>query len=173
MNKDNKKELVKELNSALNEAAAVFVTDPIGLNVESVTKLRSNIRNTGGSYRVVKNTLLRRAVEGTPYESITDLFKGATAIAVANEDPVELSKVLVDYAKENEKLEVQGGALGDNVLSIDDIQALAELPGRDVLLGKMLGSLNAPATNFVGVFAAMLRQLVYVLKAIEDKKNQG
>ena len=84
-----------------------------------------------------------------------------------------LAKALVAFAKANDKLEVQGGVLGERVLSVRDIQELATLPGREVLLAKMLGSMNAPVSNFVGVFAAMLRQLVYVLKAIEEQKNQG
>jgi len=90
---------------------------------------------------------------------------------MAFKDPVAVAKILVDFAKENDKLEIQSGVLGRQLLNADDVQALAKMPGREQLLAQMLGSLNAPTTNFVGVLAAMLRQLLYVLSAIEKQKQ--
>lgn len=173
MRKDEKKELVTQLHEDLGDSQAVFVTDYIGLNVETITKLRKNVKGAGGTFTVVKNTLLRRAAQDTPTDAISDLFVGPTAIAMAKGDPLGVAKALVDFAKDNEALDVQGGVLGTQVLDLDKIQELAKMPSKEVLLAKMLGSMNAPLVNFVGVFAAMLRQLVYVLKAIENQKMQG
>lgn len=173
MRKDEKKELVTQLHEDLGESQAVFVTDYIGLNVEKITKLRKNIKGAGGTFKVVKNTLLRRAAKETPADVVNDLFIGPTAIAMVKGDPLGVAKALVDFAKDNEALEIQGGILGTQVLDLDRIQSLAKMPSKEVLLAKMLGSLNAPITNFVGVLAAMPRQLLYVLKAIENQKMQG
>ncbi len=173
MRKDEKKELVTQLHEDLGDSQAVFVTDYIGLNVEKITKLRKNIKGAGGTFKVVKNTLLRRAAKDTPADVVNDLFIGPTAIAMVKGDPLGVAKALVDFAKDNEALEIQGGILGTQVLDLDRIQSLAKMPSKEVLLAKMLGSLNAPITNFVGVLAAMPRQLLYVLKAIENQKMQG
>lgn len=173
MRKDDKKELVKQLHNDLGESQAVFVTDYIGLNVEKITQLRKSITGAGGTYRVVKNTLLRRAAEDTPAKAIEEFFVGPTAIAMAMGDPLGVAKALVDFSKDNEKLEIQGGILGEQVLDVTAVQALAKMPSKEVLLAKMLGSINAPIANFVGVLAAIPRQFVYVLKAIENQKSQG
>ena len=173
MRKDDKKELVTQLHEDLGDSQAVFVTDYIGLNVEKITKLRKSVKREGGTFTVVKNTLLRRAAQDTPSEAINELFIGPTAIAMVKGDPLGVAKTLVDFAKDNEALEVQGGILGTQVLDFNKIQALAMMPSKEVLLARMLGSINAPIVNFVGVLAAMLRQLVYVLKAIENQKKQG
>ncbi|HOO39499.1 MAG TPA: 50S ribosomal protein L10 [Deltaproteobacteria bacterium] len=173
MRKDEKKELVTQLHEDLGESQAVFVTDYIGLNVEKITKLRKSIKGAGGTFKVVKNTLLRRAAKDTSADVVNDLFIGPTAIAMVKGDPLGVAKALVDFAKDNEALEIQGGILGTQVLDLDRIQSLAKMPSKEVLLAKMLGSLNAPITNFVGVLAAMPRQLLYVLKAIENQKMQG
>jgi large subunit ribosomal protein L10 len=173
LRKDEKKELVTQLHEDLGDSQAVFVTDYIGLNVEKITKLRKNIKGAGGTFKVVKNTLLRRAAKDTPADVVNDLFIGPTAIAMVKGDPLGVAKALVDFAKDNEALELQGGILGTQVLDFDRIQSLAKMPSKEILLAKMLGSMNAPITNFVGVLAAMPRQLLYVLKAIENQKMQG
>jgi len=173
LKREEKEQLVQVLHDELDRSQAVFITDYMGLNVERITKLRRDITGADGSYQVVKNTLLRRASEGTPAAGIGQFFVGPTAIAIAHSDPVAVAKALVNFAKDNEKLEIQGGMLGKRAMSQADIQELAKMPPREVLLARMLGSLNAPVSNFVGVLAAILSQLVYVLKAIENKKAQG
>jgi len=173
LKREEKEQLVQVLHDELDKSQAVFVTDYMGLNVERITKLRRDISGAGGSYQVVKNTLLRRASEGTPVTGIGQFFTGPTAIAIAHSDAVAVAKTLVNFAKDNEQLEIQAGVLGSQLLDENGIQALAKMPGKEVLLAKMLGSLNAPVSNFVGVFAALLRQLVYVLKAVEEQKRQG
>ncbi|MFY9398835.1 MAG: 50S ribosomal protein L10 [Desulfomonilia bacterium] len=173
MKREDKEVLVNRLHDELERSHAVFVTDYMGLNVEKMTQLRRSVKEAGGKYQVVKNTLLNRAVQGTPASVLDESFSGPTAIAIAPGDPVAIAKALVNFAKENEQFEIQAAVLGSRFLDESGVQELAKMPGREVLLAKMLGSLNAPVSNFVGVFAAMLRQLVYVLKAVEEKKRQG
>ncbi len=170
MNRNNKEQVVAELAERLGTAKAAFLADYRGLNVDKVNKLRSDLRNAGVEYRVVKNTLLRLAAKGTGAECLKEHLQGPTAIAIAQDDPVAPAKVLTEFAKANDKFELKVGALDGKLLSIEEIKALSELPSREVLLAKVLGSLNAPATNFVGVLAAIPRSLVQVLAAIQDKK---
>ncbi len=170
MNRNSKEQLVSELAEKLSVAQAAFLADYRGLNVEQVNKLRGDLRGAGIEYRVVKNTLLRLAAKNTGIECLSDLLEGPTAIAIAGNDPVAPAKVLTEFAKANNKFELKGGALGGKLLSAEDIKALADLPSREVLLGRLLGSINAPVSNFVGVLAAVPRSFVQVLAAIQDKK---
>jgi large subunit ribosomal protein L10 len=172
LNRTEKSELVEKLHDELSKSGAVFITDYKGLTVEQVTQLRGGIRQAGGKYQVVKNTLLKLAAEGTNATGLNPLLEGPTAIAIAFDDPVALAKAIVEFSKKNENLEIQGGVLGSQFLTEEDVKDLAGMPSKEVLLARMLGSMNAPATNFVGVLAAMVRQLMYVLKAIEEKKSQ-
>jgi large subunit ribosomal protein L10 len=170
LNRTNKQDLVVELAAKLADAKAAFLADYRGINVEKVNQLRAELRQTGAEYRVVKNTLLRRAAKGTSLECLADDMVGPTALAFVLDDPVAPAKVLSKFAKANEKFELKVGALDGKKLTADDIKALAELPSREELLAKMLGSINAPVSNFVGVLAAVPRSLVQVLGAIQDKK---
>jgi large subunit ribosomal protein L10 len=173
LKRDEKEQLVQVLHDELEKSQAVFVTDYMGLTVERITKLRREIKGVGGSYKVVKNTLLRRATEGTPAKGIEQFLVGPTAIAIAKTDAVAVAKALVNFAKDNEKFEIQAGMLGNRTITAADIQELSKMPPREVLLARMLSSMNAPVSNFVGVLSAIISQLVYVLKAIENKKSQG
>lgn len=170
MNRDSKEQLIAELAEKLAKTKAAFLADYRGLTVEQVNTLRGELRKTGAEYRVVKNTLLRLASRDTGVACLDQYLAGPTAIAIAPGDPVASAKVLSEFAKTNVKFELKGGALDGKVLSVDDIKALADLPSREVLLARLLGSLNAPASNFVGVLAAVPRSLVQVLAAIQDKK---
>lgn len=170
MNKDSKAQVIAELAAKLATAKATYVADYRGLNVEQVNDLRGKLRNAGAEYQVVKNTLLHLAAKDTPQACLDPFLAGPTALAIASGDPVAPAKVLSDFAKANAKFELKGGALEGRVLSVAEIVALADLPSREVLLAKMLGSMSAPATNFVGVLAAVPRSLVQVLAAIQDQK---
>jgi large subunit ribosomal protein L10 len=171
LKKEQKETTVNQLRDELGKSQAVFVTDYMGLNVEKITQLRKSVKAAGGTYKVVKNTLLERASKDLPAHVLEDSFSGPTAVAMAFSDPVAIAKILVNFAKENEKLEIQTGVLGKQVLTATDVQELAKMPGREQLLAQMLGSMNAPVSNFVGVMAAVLRQLLYVLSAIEKQKE--
>ncbi len=170
LNKSSKEQVVAELAKKLASAKASFLADYRGLNVEQVNKLRGELRGVSVEYQVAKNTLVKLAAKGTGAECLNDYLTGPSAIAIVLGDPVAPAKVLTEFAKANAKFELKAGALDGKLLSIEDIKALAELPSREVLLAKMLGSLNAPASNFVGVLAAIPRSLVQVLAAIQDQK---
>ncbi|MEJ2200604.1 MAG: 50S ribosomal protein L10 [Desulfuromonadaceae bacterium] len=170
MNRTSKEKVVSELAEKLASAKAAFLADYRGLNVDMVNNLRGQLRGVSVDYLVVKNTLLKLAAKGTSAECLNDHLAGPTAIAIVMDEPVAPAKVLTDFAKANPKFELKAGALDGKLLSVDDIKALSELPSREVLLAKVLGSLNAPASNFVGVLAAIPRSLVQVLAAIQDQK---
>ena len=170
MNKETKGKVVSELSELLKSSKATFLADYRGMDVEAVNKLRGELRPLGVDYRVAKNTLMKRAAKGTDAECLNEHLQGPTAVAFAKEDPVAPAKVLAEMAKASKVFELKGGILDGKLLSVDDIKALAELPSREVLLAKVLGSINAPASNFVGVLAAVPRSLVQVLAAIQDQK---
>ena len=169
MDRARKEELVTELNQSFAEAALVVVTQQSGMTVAESTDLRGRIREAGAGYRVTKNRLAKLALAGTAYEQISDLFEGPTAIAYST-DPVAAARVAVDFAKENEKLVVIGGAMGDTVLDESGVKALASLPSLDELRAKLVGMLNTPATRIAGVTQAPAAQLARVFSAYA---NQG
>ena len=171
MKKQTKEALVAEFAEKLKEAKAAFLADYRGLDVDQANDLRNKLRETGVEYRVVKNTLLRLAAKDTGAACFDEYLSGPTAIAVAHEDPVAPAKALVEFAKKNDAFELKVGMLDGKLLAVADIKALAELPSREELLAKMLGSMSAPATNFVGVLAAVPRSFVQVLAAIKDQKD--
>ena len=171
MNKQSKEDLVAELAEKLKVAKAAFLADYRGLDVDQANDLRNKLREVGVEYRVVKNTLLRLAAKDTGSACFDEYLNGPTAIALVNEDPVAPAKALVEFAKKYNVFELKAGMLDGKLLAVTDIVALAELPSREVLLAKMLGSMSAPATNFVGVLAAVPRTFVQVLAAIKDQKE--
>ena len=168
MDRARKEELVTELNQSFADASLVVVTQQTGLTVAESTDLRRRMREAGAGYRVTKNRLAKLALAGTTYEQISDLFNGPTAIAYSA-DPVAAARVAVDYSKENEKLVVVGGAMGDTVLDEGAVKALASLPSLDELRGKLVGMLNTPATRIAGVTQAPAGQLARVFGAYADQ----
>lgn len=170
MNRTGKEQLVSDLAVKLKSAKAAFLADYRGLTVDEVNDLRNKLREAGVEYRVVKNTLLKLAAKDTDAACLEEYLAGPTAIAIAGDDPVAPAKILSDFAKANDKFELKGGAMEGKVLSLADITALSDLPSREVLLAMVLSSMNAPASNFVGVLAAVPRSFVQVLTAIQDKK---
>ncbi|MGK2906778.1 MAG: 50S ribosomal protein L10 [Desulfuromonadales bacterium] len=171
MNKQSKQALVTEFAEKLKVAKAAFLADYRGLNVDQANALRRKLQGVGVEYRVVKNTLLRLAAKDTAVACLDEYLTGPTAIALVNADPVAPAKALVEFAKLNNIFELKAGMLDGKLLAVSDIKALAELPSRDELLAKMLGSMSAPATNFVGVLAAVPRAFVLALAAIRDQKE--
>jgi large subunit ribosomal protein L10 len=171
LNKNSKEQIVAELAEKLATAKAAYLTDYRGINVDEANTLRGELLKAGVEYRVVKNTLLKLAIKGTDNECLSDHLNGPTSLTIVNDDPVASAKVLSDFAKKVKAFELKCGVLDGKALSIEDITALAALPSREVLLAKMLGSINAPVSNFVGVLAAVNRSLVQVLAAIKDQKD--
>ena len=144
------------------------LTHQNGLSVEETTALRLQMREAGAGFKVTKNRLAKIALKDTQFEPLSDLFNGPTAIAVS-EDPVAAARVVVNYAKDNDKLTVVGGALGDKPLDVDAVNALAKLPSLDELRGKLVGLLQAPAGKIVGVLQAPGGQLARVFGAYAAK----
>jgi len=171
LNKDGKKQLVVDMQDKLKRAKAAFLADFRGMNVEQASRLRDELRKVAVEYKVVKNTLLELASRGTDVEPLATHYKGPTAIALTYDDPVAAAKVLSRFAKEIEAFNLKAGVLGNKPLSVADIQALADLPSREVLIAKLLGTLNAPVTNFVGVLAAVPGSFVRALDAIRAQKS--
>ena len=170
MDRAQKSELVAEMNRTFTETSVVVITRNLGLSVAQSTALRTKMREAGASYKVAKNRLARIAVEGTAYSSISDLLVGPTAFSTSV-DPVAPAKVIVDFAKTNDKLEIVGGAMGDTVLDVNGVKALAELPSLDELRAKIVGLVQAPATKIVQIVQAPAGQLARVFAAYADKEN--
>jgi large subunit ribosomal protein L10 len=169
MDRTQKAEAVKGLNGLFSEAGAVIVAHYSGMTVAQMGDLRSRLRKAGASFKVAKNRLAVRALEGTNAAGLSDLFKGPTGIAYSA-DPVAAPKVLVAYAKENDKFKILGGVAVGSVLDPEGVKALAELPSLDQLRGKILGLLQAPATRIAGVLQAPAGQLARVLSAYASKE---
>lgn len=164
-----KSQVVERLHAALAEAEVVVVTHYKGLTVAELGELRGQLRAVGGTLKVAKNRLAKRALEGTPFTGMADLLEGPTAIAFARE-PVGVPKALVDYARKNEKLVIVGGGLKGSLLDAEAVKALAELPSLDVLRAGLVGLLQAPAARLAGVLQAPGGQLARLLKAYSDKQ---
>ena len=168
MDRTQKAEAVQGLNGLFAEAGAVVVAHYSGMTVSEMGELRARMRKAGASFKIAKNRLAKRALEGTPANGIADLFKGPTGIGYSK-DPVAAPKVLVAYAKENDKLKILGGIAVGSVLNVEGVKALAELPSLDQLRAKILGLLQAPATKVAGVLQAPAGQLARVLSAYANK----
>ena len=153
MNREEKTELLGLLNEVFSNAESVVITEYLGLTVAEADQLRNKIREAGASLRVTKNRIARLAVKGTKFEGLADLFKGPVAMAYAT-DPISACKACVEFAKENEKLVIMGGALSDKALTIDEIKALAAIPSLDELHAKIIGLLQAPASKMARVCKA-------------------
>ena len=168
MDRTQKAEAVEGLKGLFNDAGAVVVAHYSGMTVAQMGELRSRLRKAGASFKVAKNRLAMRALEGTQAAGISDLFKGPTGIAYSK-DPIAAPKVLVAYAKENEKFKILGAVAVGSVLNPEGVKALAELPSLDQLRGKILGLLQAPATKIAGVLQAPAGQLARVISAHANK----
>ena len=171
MDRSEKAEAVAELNRTFKDANLVVVTRQSGLTVQEVTDLRRKVRAAGASYKVAKNRLALRALEGTAFKGLGPLFRGPTAIAYSK-DPVAAAKVIAAFARSNEKLSIVGGALGEENLDVAGVQALATLPSLDALRGQIIGLLQAPAAKIAAVLQAPGGQVARVLSAYGAKEGE-
>ncbi len=169
MNRSEKTDAVAVLNATFNESAVVVVTRNLGLTVAQSTDLRNKMRDAGATYKVAKNRLTKIALADTQYAGLSDLLTGPTALATSG-DPVAAAKVAVEFAKTNAKLEIVGGAMGDTVLNVDGVKALASLPSLDELRAKLIGLIQAPATKVAQVIVAPAGQLARVFGAYAAKE---
>jgi large subunit ribosomal protein L10 len=163
-----KAEVVDSLSGMFADAGVVVVTHYSGLTVAEITDLRTKMREEGASFKVTKNRLAKRALSDTDKASLTDFFTGPTAVAIS-EDPISAPKIAVKFAKENEKLVILGGMMGETLLDVDGVKALAELPSLDELRAKLVGMISTPATRIAMVTSAPAGQLARVLNAYSQK----
>jgi len=169
LNMEAKKALVDEVSAILADAQAAVVAEYRGLSVAQMTELRARARDNGVYLRVVKNTLTRRAVQGTGYAVLDEQLIGPLALA-ASADPVAVAKVLREFSKSNEQLVIKAGAMGGKLMSTADIEALAKLPGRDELLAMLMGTMQAPMQKFVQTLNEVPARFVRTLAAVRDSK---
>jgi len=170
MDRAQKAELVDELKQTFNETSVVVVTRNLGMSVAQSTALRIRMRDAGASYKVSKNRLALIALEGTPYAGLSNLLTGPTALATSA-DPVAAAKVAVDFARTTDRFEIVGGAMGDTILDVNGVKALAELPSLDELRARIVGLIQAPAAKIARTInepGAMLARVFGAYAAKED-----
>ena len=168
MDRSQKADLVAELKSVFSETSVVVITRNLGLTVAQSTDLRLKMRDAGAQFKVAKNRLALIALEGTKYGPIGDMLTGPTALATST-DPVAAAKVAVEFAKTNDRLEIVGGAMGDTLLDVNGVKALASLPSLDELRGKLVGLIQAPASKIARTVSEPGAQLARVFGAYAAK----
>lgn len=168
MNRTEKAEFIASLGAVFADTSFVLVSQNKGLTVADVSDLRRRMRAAGATYKVAKNRLALRALEGTRFQAIQPLLRGPTALAWST-DPVAVAKTAVEFARTNEKFVVLGGALGTQTLNPDGVKALAELPSLETLRAQLLGLIQTPATRIAGVLQAPGSQLARVFSAFARK----
>ncbi len=168
MDRAQKERLVASLNGLFGAATLVVITRPVGLTVAQATDLRREMRDAGARYQVTKNRLTRIALKGTPFEGMSEMFVGPTAIAYSD-DPVAAARVAVGFAERNQQLDIVGGGLGTRVLDASEVISLAKLPSIDELRARLIGVIQTPATRIAGVLQAPAAQLARVFNAYADK----
>lgn len=159
---EQKQQIVNELAEKMKNAQSGVLVDYMGIKVSDDTKLRSDLRKAGVEYSVVKNTLTSKACDIIGFENLKKSLTGMTALAISNDDPVAPAKILNDFAKENENFKIKAGFVDGGILDIDGVKELAAIPSKDVLIGRIMGSLQSSLYNFV-----------YALQAIIDKNGDG
>lgn len=172
LNREAKATVVAEVSAEVAKAQAIVVAEYRGLEVGAITALRRQARGQGVYLRVLKNTLARRAVAGTPFEGLTDRMVGPLIYGFSS-DPVSAAKVLNDFARGNDKLQLKAGAMPNAVLDENGVKALATMPSRDELLAKLLGTMQAPVAQFVRTLNEVPARFARTLAAVRDQKEQA
>ncbi|SER74784.1 large subunit ribosomal protein L10 [Nitrosomonas sp. Nm51] len=169
LNLEEKKAIVAEVSAQVANAQAIIMAEYRGMEVGQMTQLRAKAREANIYFRVIKNSLVRRAVADTPYAELAEHMVGPLAYGIST-DPVAAAKVLHEFSKENEKFVIKIGAMGENVMSREEVTALAALPSREELLSKLLGTMQAPIAKFVQTLNEVPAKFVRGLAAVRDNK---
>jgi len=170
LNLEQKKAVVAEISAQVAKAQAIVVAEYRGLEVGNMTDLRRQARKSGVYLRVLKNTLARRAVSGTPFEKLSEQLTGPLIYGISP-DPVATAKVLNEFSKTNEKLVIRGGAMLNAVITAAEVKALATMPSREELLAKLLGTMQAPVAQFARTLNEIPSRFVRTLAAVRDQKQ--
>lgn len=172
MNINDKKQTVKEVRERFERSQGFFITHNLGLDASQISALRKDVRVGGGELKVIKNTLIKRAIENLEHHKDIDAdLKGPVAVAFSYNDPAAIAKAILKYVDDKNKFEVKSGMLGNVLLSSSQVAALAKLPSKQELIARTVRTIAAPLQNFMGVLSAVPRDFVNVLTAIKDKKN--
>ncbi|MEZ0237850.1 MAG: 50S ribosomal protein L10 [Methylophilaceae bacterium] len=170
LNLEEKKAVVAEVSEQVSKAQSIILAEYRGLEVGDMTKLRAQARNSGVYLRVLKNTLVRRAVDGTPFSDLSAQMVGPLVFGIST-DPVAAAKVLNDFAKGNDKFVIKAGAMPNQVMDANGVKALASMPSREELLSKLLGTMQAPVAKFVRTLNEVPTSFVRGLAAVRDQKQ--
>jgi large subunit ribosomal protein L10 len=170
LNIEEKKQVVEEIKDRLEKIQGAVLTDYRGLNVSEVTELRAKLREAGVEFKVFKNTLMSIAAHRVGLADLDSYLEGPTAIAFGINDPVTPAKILSEFAKIHKALEIKAGILENKVINAEGVKMLAELPSKEVLVAKVLGAMQSPMYGFAGSLQGLLRNFVYVLDAVREKK---
>jgi len=171
--REAKEKMLKEITEELKQAELVVITDYRGLNVQSINKLRGELRKEDCRYKITKNTMNRLACREAGVEELEGYFEGPVAIAYSSADPVAAARVFKEFIKENSALEIKGGILSGQLLDPEAIKALGDIPSREVLLAKVVGGFQAPITGLVGVLHGNMRSLVCAFDAVRRQKESA
>ena len=172
MNRDEKVSIVEEFSDKFANAKIAIISNYRGLTVSDFEELRVALKKCDSEVKVAKNTLLRRAAEGTSFEGLTEHLKGTSALTISYDDSVGPAKVLHDFVKTHAQLQIKGAVLEGKSLSAADLLVLSKLPRKEVLLATLLSGMQAVPTNFVRVLSAVPQKMVYMLQAVKDQKEQ-
>lgn len=173
--KEKKTELLDVYTKNIDHSSAIFLTSYQGIGVNDLTELRQKLRSANSNYRIVKNTLVKKALNDAGIDSpeITDLLSGAVGFAFCEGDSPPVAKTLVEFAGNFDSFEIKGGLLGDVFVDKAGVESLAKLPSLEVIRAQMLGVISAPASQLVGVVASGVRQIVNVLDAYANSEDSG
>jgi large subunit ribosomal protein L10 len=173
LNREEKASVVKEFADKFKKANLAIASDYRGLPVSLFEELRGQLRECGAEVKVAKNTLLKRAVDGTDFESLSEGFKGTTAVTLSYEDPVGAAKAISKFSDEHDEVNIKIAVLDGKILDENDLKALSKLPPKEILLAQTLAMMNAVPTSFVRVLSAVPTNLLYLLNAIKEKKEDN
>jgi len=173
LKREEKVRVVSELQDKFQRAKGIIFTDYRGLTVQEMSELRSKLRASALEYKVVKNTLAKRAAEGTPVESTVDVFSGPVGVAFGYEDPVILAKEVLEFVKTNEKLKIKGGVIEGGVCNAKELDAISKLPPREVLMSIFVRTMQAPLVRFASALRATLLRFIYAMEALKQKREKG
>lgn len=160
------------LKDKFAKATGVIFTDYKGLTVEEISELRKQLKDVSLEYRVVKNTLARRAVEGTPVEAAKDVLNGPVGVAIGYDDPALLAKKILGFIKTNEKLSIKGGVIEGRACEQKEIKTISELPSREVLLSSLIGTMQSPLSKLASALNATVARFVYAMEAAKNNRKE-